>query len=171
MCFTKQFIRINVVLFICLIVFGSVRDKHAAADTQTLIFSTWVGFEVDKCASIWLIKRFVDKAAIIQFYPKGELIDKGIPFDTPDAKFRRYHNMSTYESIVKYYKLKDPKVVYIGKIIHDIEVNVWERKQMKETHMVQREVNQIILNSSDNEDVIEKSIKFFDRLYKNRPTE
>jgi hypothetical protein len=133
-----------------------------------LIFSTWEGFEVDKCASIWLIKRFVDKAAIIKFFPKGEFIDQGIPFDTPDAKFRRYHNMSTYESILRYYKLNDPKVVYIGKIIHDIEVNVWERKQMKETHMVQREVNQIISNSSDNKDVIDKSIKFFDSLYQKK---
>jgi hypothetical protein len=168
MCFTKQFIRINVLLFICLAVFGSVGDINAAADTQTLIFSTWEGFEVDKCASIWLIKRFIDKAAIIKFFPKGEFIDKGIPFDTPDAKFRRYHNMSTYESILEYYKLNDPKVVYIGKIIHDIEVNVWERKQMKETHMVQREVNQIISNSSDNKDVIEKSIKFFDSLYQKK---
>ncbi|MHC4675450.1 MAG: chromate resistance protein ChrB domain-containing protein [Planctomycetota bacterium] len=133
-----------------------------------MIFSTWEGFEVDKCASIWLIKRFVDKAAIIKFFPKGEFIDQGIPFDTPDAKFRRYHNMSTYESILRYYKLNDPKVVYIGKIIHDIEVNVWERKQMKETHMVQREVNQIISNSSDNKDVIDKSIKFFDSLYQKK---
>ena len=92
-------------------------------------FSTWKGFEVDKCASIWLIKRFIDKNAKIKFFPKGNLITEGIPFDVPEAKLRRYHNMSTFESILKYYNLKDPKLIYIGKIIHDIEVNIWEKKK------------------------------------------
>jgi hypothetical protein len=147
------------------VVFSIAGIQNVAADTQPLIFSTWEGFEVDKCASIWLIKRFVDKEAIIKFYPKGEPIKEGIPFDTPDAKFRRYHNMSTFESILRHYQLDDPKLVYTGKIIHDIEVNVWERKLMQETYSVEEEVNKIISNSTGNHEVIEKSVKYFDALY------
>jgi len=101
------------------------------AGKQPQVFSTWVGFEADKCASIWLIKKFIDKNAIIRFYLKGDAITQGIPFDTPDAKFGRYYNMSTFESLLKHYKIKDPKVNYIGRIIHDIEVNVWGKKSYK----------------------------------------
>jgi hypothetical protein len=39
---------------------------------------------------------------------------------------------------------KYPKLIYMGKIIHDIEVNVWERKLMPETYLVKEQVNTII---------------------------
>ncbi len=129
------------------------------------VFSTWEGFEPDKCASIWLIKRFIDKNAVIKFFPKGKVIREGIPFDTPDAKLRRYHNMSTFESILFYYQLQDPKLVEIGKIIHDIEINVWARKMMARSEDVQRAIRRIIAAAKDNKTVIEKSCQYFDSLY------
>ena len=135
------------------------------AEEKELVFSTWDGFEVDKCASIWLIKRFIDKNAVIKFFPKGEIIKEGIPFDTPDSAFRRYHNMSTFESLLKHYKLKNPKLIYMGKIIHDIEVNIWEKKVLEETLIVQDAVNKIIWNVKDRNEVIWKSCKYFDSLY------
>jgi len=87
--------------------FGGENSLDMPEKEKTLIFSTWEGFEADKCASIWLIKRFIDKNAKIKFFPKGSIITEGIPFDVPEAKLRRYHNMSTFESILKYYNLKD----------------------------------------------------------------
>lgn len=132
---------------------------------KALVFSTWEGFEVDKCASIWLIKRFIDKNAKIKFFPKGALIKEGIPFDTPEAKLRRYYNMSAFESILKHYNIKDPILNYIGKIIHDIEVNIWERKVLKETLIVQDEVRKIITKYKNNNEIIEESCNYFDTLY------
>jgi hypothetical protein len=136
------------------------------AEQKTLVFSTWEGFEADKCASIWLIKRFIDKNAIIKFFPKDEIINEGIPFDTPDAKLRRYHNMTTFESFLKHYNLQEPKLNFIGKIIYDIEINIWEKKVFPETHKVQDEINKIILNSKNSDEVIKKSCNYFDLLYK-----
>jgi len=141
------------------------RPFNISAGQLPPVFSTWEGFEVDKCASIWLIKRFIDKRAVIKFLPKGEPIKEAIPFDTPDAKFRRYHNMSTFESFLKQYNLRDPKLLYIGRIVHDIEVNIWEKKQLHETPIVQEAIAEIIKKSKSNEEVVEKSCKFFDLLY------
>ena len=111
-----------------------------SAESQTPVFATWDIFEVDKCASIWLIKRFVDSEAQIRLYQKGEHIKDGIPFDTPDAKFRRYHNASTYETLLTHYKLGDKHLIYIGKIVHRqeaypgnhsaiIDNDLWEQTQ------------------------------------------
>ena len=153
--------------FLCLsILISNGMPANILAGQKGLVFSTWEGFEVDKCASIWLVKRFVDENAVIRFFPKGEAIKEGIPFDTPDAKFRRYHNLSTFESLLKHYDLKAPKLVYIGKIVHDIEVNIWERKVFDETRLVQEAVAGIISDSKNSDDVIEKSCKYFDALYK-----
>ncbi len=153
--------------FLCLFVLVSYEGPaNILAEQKGLVFSTWEGFEVDKCASIWLIKRFIDKNAVIRFFPKGKLIKKGIPFDTPDAKFRRYHNMSTFESLLKHYEIKDPRLIHIGKIIHDMEVNIWEKKLFEETPVVRDAVTKIILNSKSNDEVIKKSCKYFDSFYK-----
>jgi len=140
-----------------------------ASEQKPIIFSTWEGFEPDKCASIWLVRRFIDKNAEIRFFPKGSpksaMIKGSILFDTPDAKFRRYHNMSTFESMLKHYRLKDPKLLYIGRLIHDIEINYWGRKAMKQSLEVKDAVRQIILKSNTKEDIIQNSIKYFDFLY------
>jgi hypothetical protein len=129
-------------------------------------FSTWEGFEPDKCASIWLIKRFINKDAEFKFFPKGEFIKEGIPFDTPDARLRRYHDRSTYESIIKEYKIDDPAARQIGMIIHDIEINIWEKKLYKESLEVDEKIMHIIQNSKDNAEIIQKSDAYFDFLYK-----
>jgi hypothetical protein len=137
----------------------------AEPSSEPLVFSTWDIFEVDKCASIWLIKRFIDPKARIVLYPNGGTITEGIPFDTPDAKFRRYHNASTYETFMRHYKIQDDRLLYLGKIVHDIEVNTWGKKAIKETLKVQNEVNRIITDSKTNVEIIEKSLLFFDAFY------
>ncbi|MBW2492446.1 MAG: chromate resistance protein, partial [Deltaproteobacteria bacterium] len=83
----------------------------------------------------------------------------------PDAKFRRYHNASTYETLLTHYKLGDKHLVYIGKIIHDIEVNVWEKKILPETRMVQQAVIEIITSSDTSDVIISRSMAYFDGLY------
>lgn len=136
----------------------------AMADSPA-IFSTWIGFEADKCASIWLIKTYIQPDAEIRFYSKDDKTIEGILFDTPTAKFRRYFNMSTYESLMKHYKIKDPALDYIGKIIHDIEINTWEKKVMPETIEVRDTVNKIIWETKENTEVVKKSNQYFDFLY------
>jgi hypothetical protein len=136
------------------------------AESETRVYATWDIFEMDKCASIWLIKRFIDSKAQIRLYQKGEHIKDGIPFDTPDARFRRYHNASTYETLLSHYKLKDKHLIYIGKIIHDIEVNVWEKKKLPETRTVQQAVVEIITSSDTSDEIITRSGAYFDELYK-----
>ncbi len=157
----KTFINLTLLSVIVLLFISS----SAMADQKSQIFSTWEGFEIDKCASIWLIMNFIDKNAVIKFYPKGEPIKEGIPFDTPDAKFRRYYNMSTYESLLKHYKIKNSQLVYIGKIIHDIEVNLWERKVFQESLKVKDDVNKIIFNTKEEKEIIKKCNQYFDDFY------
>jgi hypothetical protein len=160
-----RYFSIALAVFLALTV--CIKRNIVLSEKKPLVFSTWVGFEADKCASIWLIKRFIDKNAVVRFVPKGETITEGIPFDTPGAKLRRYHNMCTFEAIMKHYKIRDPNLTYIGKIIHDIEINIWERKVLPETVFVQERINEIILDSQNNREVIERSAKFFDSVYEN----
>ena len=49
--------------------------------------------------------------------------------------------------------------------MHDIEVNIWEKKVFDETLVVQEAVNKIIQDSKNNDEVIARSCKYFDSLY------
>jgi hypothetical protein len=132
---------------------------------QGQTFSTWEDFEVDKCASIWLIKRFIDKEAKIAFFAKGTRIGEGIPFDVPEATLRRYHNLSTFECLLRSYSIRDPKLHYIARIVHDAEINTWERKAFEETPVVQLAVLQIIEESKGADEIVARSCRYFDGLY------
>jgi hypothetical protein len=144
-------------------------SKTLAAEA---VFSTWDVFETDKCASIWLIKRFIAPQAEIRFFPHGTSITEGIPFDTPEAKFRRYATKSTYETLLEYYDIKDPRLKYIGRLIHDIEVNIWEKKVYGESTKVMEAIRSIIVkNEGNNEAVMEKSLEYFDAFYQSQERE
>ncbi len=154
---------IAVLIFSCFLFSLSVCFAEGTKDEH--IFSSWDIFEVDKCASIWLIKRFVDKDALFLFSPKESFVLKGVAFDVPDADFRRYHNMSTYQSILKHYKLNDPVLVKIGKRIFDVEVNYWGDKLFDDSKQIETDVKDIIEKNGEHKVVVDKSLLYFDGLY------
>ncbi len=160
----KKVCKILLFLLGLLSVFLAINHKVSAA--QKIVFSTWDTFEVDKCASIWLIKRFIAPEAQIKFYPHGTTITAGIPFDTPNAKFRRYATKSTYEILMEHYKLKNPRLYYIGFLVHDIEINTWGKKNYKKSTELSEAIQKIILeNKGNNEKIMKKSLKYFDKLF------
>ena len=67
--------------------------------------------------------------------------------------------------MLNHYKLHDPKLVYIGKIVHDIEINTWEKKLFSETNMVKDDILKIIMKSNDNDIIIEESCRYLDAFY------
>jgi hypothetical protein len=137
-------------------------DKHT--------YSTWENLEIDKCASAWLIKRFVDEKAVFKFYPVGELISEGIPFDTPDAAFRRYHNLSTFESILAKHQIEDWRLKEIATAVHQLEVISWEERRIDRNELTTRleeSVRGTIESSKDPLECFEKSFLVFDKLYAN----
>jgi hypothetical protein len=166
--FYGHFNRVIWILQILFLLFGSILITNSTADSsgkQNHIFATWEGFEADKCASIWLIKRFVDKEAVFRFYPKGTSITGAIEFDTPEADLRRYHNLAAYEAILRDYALDDPTLIHIGKIIHDIEVNTWQHKRFEETLIIQEDIRKISGQHPDPQSLVPAILTYFDRLY------
>lgn len=154
------------VFTICTLVLLFLLPFISKTPAAEVVFSTWDVFETDKCASIWLIKRFIDPKAEIRFSPHGTSITEGISFDIPEAKFRRYATKSTYETLLEHYDLKDPRLKYIGRLIHDIEVNVWEKKVYNESTKVLEAIRLIIVkNEGNNKAIMEKSLEYFDVLY------
>lgn len=142
-------------------------QKPPKLEGQTYV--TRESLEPDKLASIWLIKRHVNKDARFVLVADGVPLTNGIPFDTPEAEFRRYANLSCFESILKKHQISDPAIRHIGEIIHDIEINYWGEKRFAESEPLNRQVREIIMtNKFSREACLDMSFAVFDRLV--RPT-
>jgi hypothetical protein len=133
--------------------------------TDTHLYATWDTFELDMCASAWLIKNFVDKKSRFVFLPAGTIITEGIPFDTPDAELRRTANRSTFENIMTAYHITDPALIAMGNIIHESEINFWGRKVRDESKALNEKIKSIFAQTQDNQRSLKKSFSIFDELY------
>ena len=77
---------------------------------------------VDRCASIWLIRSFIDKDAVFEFISREDPIPKGvIPFTLPGVEITPKNGRTTFDALVDKYQVNDPVVLEIQKIIRDAE--------------------------------------------------
>src|SRR5262249_52819736 len=88
---------------------------------------TWVtrrGVHVDRMASAWLIRRFVDPGARFKFVPaKGYKPEKGeLRFDMFEAEFTHEGDRCTFEVLIERFLLADPALGPIGAVVHDIDL-------------------------------------------------
>lgn len=70
---------------------------------------TWEKVGIDRIACAWLIRKWIDKDAEIQFIPKGSDYKgmEGIPFDIPGANLSHKRGRCTFCTILKEYGISD----------------------------------------------------------------
>jgi len=105
----------------------NAQQKPGTQNTK-LEFTTWDNICYDRAASVWLIRKYVDSTAKFDFVEFGKKIETGVPFDVPGAELGRQRNFSCFETIIQKYSISDTVIHKIGKIVHDIDVNIWGNK-------------------------------------------
>jgi hypothetical protein len=88
--------------------------------------STWVtrqGVFIDRIASAWLIRRFIDPDAQLKFVPsRGYKPQPGeVRFDMYAGEFTHAGDHCTFESLLTHFALDDPALRALGEIVHDID--------------------------------------------------
>ncbi|MFV8326262.1 chromate resistance protein ChrB domain-containing protein [Flavobacterium sp. ZS1P14] len=84
--------------------------------------------KIDRLACPWLIKNFVDKEAEFIYVPFREVNEKAkelgaIPFDIPNVEFTHYNEQSTFDYIVRKYKIEDPAISIMAAIIRGADTD------------------------------------------------
>src|SRR6266853_429986 len=78
---------------------------------------------IDRLASAWLIKQFIDKRPRLYFVAEGEKVEGAIPFDMYGAEFTHHGEDCTFETMLKRFGLSDSKALReIAEIVHDIDL-------------------------------------------------
>jgi hypothetical protein len=75
---------------------------------------------VDRMASAWLIRRFIDRAAAFAFLEDPGPSD--VPFDMYTGDFSHQGNQCTFEVLADRFGLEGVAVTRIGRIVHDIDM-------------------------------------------------
>ena len=88
---------------------------------------TWVtrqGIHIDRIASAWLIRRFIDPDATFKFVPgKGYRPETGeLRFDMFQAEYTHEGDHCTFEVLVRRFDVNDPALGPIAEIVHDIDL-------------------------------------------------
>ncbi len=90
-------------------------------------FVTRKNAAVDRIACPWLIKRFVDKDAEFLYVDAGEVQrvareHDAIPYDVEGAELGHVDGRCSFESILLKYKLDDPALARLARIVHGADV-------------------------------------------------
>jgi hypothetical protein len=101
--------------------------KESGMDRERVSGRTWVtrrGAKVDRIASAWLIRRFIDPAAEFRFVdPDTHAPAAGeLRFDMFGGEYTHAGEMCTFETLVDRFGLADPALRAIGEIVHDIDL-------------------------------------------------
>jgi hypothetical protein len=101
--------------------------EPAGPDLGALRRRVWVtraGVHVDRIASAWLIRRFIDPEARFRFVqPKGYAPEPGeLRFDMLEAEFTHEGDRCTFEVLLERTGVADAALRTIAEIVHDIDL-------------------------------------------------
>jgi len=149
------------------------RDGEPAGEPLQVVArpsgATWVtrtGVHIDRIASAWLIRRFIDPAATFKFVPaKGYVPGPGeLRFDMFEAEFTHVGDRCTFEVLVERMGLRDPALTAIGEIIHDLDLRD-DKFGREETAGVRSAIDGICTIARDDDQRIAAASSMLDGLH------
>jgi hypothetical protein len=131
--------------------------------------ATWVtrkNIHVDRIASAWLIRRFIDPDATFKFVPgKGYTAQDGeLRFDMFEAEYTHEGDRCTFEVLMSRFELADPALAPIAEIVHDIDVRDGKFAR-PEVSGIERVITGIAAGRAEDEERITVGGALFDALY------
>ena len=124
---------------------------------------------MDRVACPWLIRKFVDPEAEFLFVPSEKVQEiakkeSATPFDAEGVELGHHGNDCSFETIIKKYKLDDPMLNDVAKIVHSADVSADIVKAPEAAGLEAISRGQMFLASDDYE-AIEKGSYLYDCLY------
>ncbi len=121
---------------------------------------------IDRIASAWLIKSFIDKKAQFVFLQKNakKPPQNTIPFDMYGSEFTHHGDDCTFETLVKAFQFKDAALQDIAEIVHDIDLKDGKYSR-EDAEGIERVIHGLCLTIKDDNARLKKGAELFDALY------
>jgi hypothetical protein len=137
-----------------------------AIDVQGRTWVTRSGIHVDRIASAWLIRRFIDPQARFKFVGGPEYAPSAeeLRYDMFEAEFTHEGELCTFEVLRQRFGLRGSALQQIGEIVHDIDLK--DKKFMRpEAEGLDRLIAGITLRHKEDEARLREGSEVFESLY------
>src|SRR4030095_16481984 len=127
---------------------------------------TRTGVHIDRIASAWLIRRFIDSQARFKFVAaKGYRPEAGeLRFDMFDAEFTHEGSLCTFEVLMERWSITDRALRRLAEVVHDIDLKE-SRFGHPETAGLALVINAICSKHKEDSARIERASLLLDDLY------
>jgi hypothetical protein len=133
---------------------------------QRRVWVTRAGVHVDRIASAWLIRRFIDPEPRFRFVPaKGYVPEPGeLRFDMFEAEFTHEGDRCTFEVLLERAGLADPALRMLAEIVHDIDLKDGKFARA-EAEGIRTLIDGICAATGDDEERLARGGAVFEDLY------
>jgi hypothetical protein len=133
-------------------------------DYQRKVWVTRPKPGIDRSASAWLIRKFIDKKAQFAFAQEGDAPPAAIRFDMFQGGFGHRGEDCTFETLSKEFRIRDARVTAIGEMVHDADLADGKFGR-KEAFGVDEVLKGWANSGVPDKDLLERGIEMIDGLY------
>ena len=145
------------------------RNTPAASDTTTHRRRLWVTRPrpgVDRIASAWLIRRFIDPDARFGFAMDRETVpEQGVPFDMSGVEFSHHGEGCTFETLCTVFDIRDDAVARVAAIVHELDLKDAQFAP-PEAPTVAAMIQGLQLANTDDDALLAQGMTMFESLYR-----
>jgi hypothetical protein len=139
------------------------RDREGSLSGRT--WTTRRGIQIDRIASAWLIRGFIDSRARFRFVdPRDPKQPGDVTFDMPGGDYTHEGDRCTFETLAARLRVDDPGLRAIGEIVHDIDIKDGKFGR-PEAAGLERVLHGLLLANADDETRLKRGLLLFDELY------
>jgi hypothetical protein len=121
---------------------------------------------VDRMASAWLIRRFIDLEARFGFAKDREKTpDDALPFDMFGVEFGHRGTNCTFETLCEVFGIANPAVVRVGSIVHDLDLKDGHFG-VAESATIGALIEGLRLAYADDQELLDRGMTLFESLYR-----
>ena len=147
------------------------REPPATLDVTKLRGRRWVTRprpHVDRIASAWLIKRFIDADAVFVFAPPAEFPPDAVPFDAPGVELTHHGEDCTFETLIKRARLRDRRLARLAEVVHEADLRDGKYPH-EEARGIDVAIRALLAASPDDQHVLTQGMSLFEGLYATTP--
>ena len=120
--------------------------------------------EIDRVASAWLIRRFIDPHARFVFAKNPAAIPRALPFDFSEGEFSHHGEDCTFETLLVRFRIMDKALRKIGEMVHDADLED-EKFKRSECIGIDRVLKGWAKQGMSDEELLAQGARCFDGLY------
>jgi len=105
----------------------TLTEKSTKTNPKDYMVKLWVTRPrpgIDRSASAWLIRKYIDKKARFTFAQEGDVPRDAVPFDMfHGGGFGHRGEDCTFETLRKEFRVRDARAAAIGEMVHDADLS------------------------------------------------